>query len=177
MQIMEFDAGTRVRSGPPIRSETAHSTERERVQGQTTTTSGNFSRLFGFPSRATLNAGHAPLRARARMLAWACVGAIATLSLVPGSLRPQSFLPGLAEHFAAYAVAGFLVALGHVSLRQLLLNWIALTIATGAFELLQNFVPGRTPNALDVLSSFCGLTIGLAVGAIIDCSTGLNART
>lgn len=103
----------------------------------------------------------------ARILAWACLIAIATLSLVPGELRPHSFLPAvLSDHFVAYAPAGFFLALGYPSSRQRLFAWISLAIASGVFELLQNLVPGRSPSPVDALASTGGLTFGLAVGIV-----------
>lgn len=56
---------------------------------------------------------HVDRRARPllRVLTWVCLAAIPSLSLVPGNSRPHAFLPGQAEHFIAYTVAGSLLAL------------------------------------------------------------------
>ena len=103
-----------------------------------------------------------------RTLAWACVLAIAVLSLLPGTLRPHTtVLPGVAEHFIAYAGTGFFFALSYCGLRERLFAWIALAIASGVFEILQNFVPGRSPSPLDALASTSGLTLGLVSGVIL----------
>lgn len=104
-------------------------------------------------------------RLLARVLAWACLATIAVLSLVPGELRPHSFLPGEAEHFIAYAVAGLLLALAYPSTRERLLGWLCLSLASGGFEILQNFAPGRSPSVWDAVASTAGLTFGMLLGA------------
>ena len=104
----------------------------------------------------------------ARPLAWACVVVIAVLSLVPGDARPHTGLPGRGEHFIAYVGTGFLFALGYSELRLRMLALIRLAIASGAFEVLQNFVPGRSPSPFDSLASTCGAAFGLLLGAILS---------
>ena len=101
-------------------------------------------------------------------LAWTCVVAIAVLSLLPGGDRPHTGLPGRAEHFIAYAGTGFLFALGYSDLRHRFMAWAGLAIASCVFEVLQNFVPGRSPSPLDALASTSGLTLGLVLGAILS---------
>jgi VanZ family protein len=103
-----------------------------------------------------------------RVLAWACLATVAILSLVPGELRPHSFLPGQAEHFIAYAVAGLLLALAYWSTRQRILGWLCGSIASGGFEILQNFVPRRSPSIWDALASVAGLTFGILLGAALS---------
>ena len=76
-------------------------------------------------------------------------------------------MPGRAEHFIAYAGTGFFVALGYVGRRQRVVAWIGLAAASGLFELLQNFVPGRSPSLFDALASTGGLTCGMAVGVLL----------
>lgn len=100
-----------------------------------------------------------------RFVAWACMLAIAVLSLVPGAERPHTGLPGRAEHFVAYAGTGIFLAMGYLGSRQRLLAWTGLAIASGAFEILQGFVAGRSPNQYDVVASVAGLTLGFVCGA------------
>ena len=50
---------------------------------------------------------------------------------------------------------------------SVLVAWIGLAGVSGVFEILQNFIPGRSPSLFDVLASSGGLTLGLAVGAIL----------
>ena len=89
------------------------------------------------------------------------------LSLVPGAERPHTGAPGRAEHFVAYGGTGFLLALGYLGWRQRLVAWIGLAAASGVFEILQNFIPGRSPSLFDALASTGGLTLGTAVGVIL----------
>jgi VanZ family protein len=104
----------------------------------------------------------------ARLLAWTCFAAIAVLSLVPGFLRPHTLLPGRAEHFVAYAGAGFFFVLGYLDVRQRILAWVGIAVASGVFEILQAFIPGRSSSSLDALASTGGLTFGLAVGLLTE---------
>ncbi len=108
------------------------------------------------------------LLAMAAPLAWTCVVVIAVLSLLPGGDRPHTGLPGRTEHFIAYAGTGFLFALSYSDLRHRVMAWAGLAIASCVFEVLQNFVPGRSPNPLDALASTSGLTLGLILGSILS---------
>ncbi len=85
----------------------------------------------------------------ARALAFARIAAIAVLSLVPGAERPHTGMPGRAEHFVAYGGTGFLLALGYLGWRQRLVAWTGLAAASGLYEILQNFIPGRSPSLFD----------------------------
>jgi VanZ family protein len=113
--------------------------------------------------------GRRASRARkvARVLAFACIAAIAVLSLLPGAERPHTGAPGRAEHFIAYGATGFLLALGYLGRRQRRVAWIGLAAASGVFEILQNFIPGRSPSLFDALTSAGGLTCGMAAGVIL----------
>ncbi len=113
--------------------------------------------------------GRRASRARriARVLAFACIAAIAVLSLLPGAERPHTGAPGRAEHFIAYGGTGLLLALGYLGGRQRLVAWIGLAAASGLFEILQNFIPGRSPSLFDALAGAGGLTLGMAVGVIL----------
>lgn len=108
------------------------------------------------------------LRAKmARLVVCACVAAIACLSLVPGAERPHTGLPGWNEHVIAYAGTGVFLALGYLGWRQRLLGWVGLAAASGVFEILQNFIPERSPSLFDALASTGGLTLGMAFGAVV----------
>ncbi|WP_409455330.1 VanZ family protein [Methylosinus sp. H3A] len=95
--------------------------------------------------------------ALARIFVFIGTLAIAALSLIPGSLRPHTELPGRAEHFSIYAAVSFCVALGYVSRRQRLLICLGLAAASGVFELLQAYVPNRSPSLYDALASAAGV--------------------
>lgn len=102
-----------------------------------------------------------------RFLAIICLVAIAALSLVPGDIRPDTGLPKEAEHFLAYAGMGLCVGLAFRTFKQRLTIWIAVSIASGLFEVAQRFIPGRTPHFLDSVASISGLSVGLVIGAVI----------
>ena len=94
--------------------------------------------------------------------------AITIASLVPGSLRPHAGLPGPIEHALAYCLIGTLLCVGYVTPRERLFFWIGLAACSALFEILQNFVPGRSLAVIDSLASIAGLTAGFASGAAIQ---------
>jgi VanZ family protein len=103
----------------------------------------------------------------ARIAGWAGIAAITILSLVPGSERPHSGFPGQAEHFAAYACTGLALSLAYLGLRERLAFWLGLAAASGVFEILQIWIPGRDAKIQDAFASTAGLTTGLIVGAAL----------
>jgi VanZ family protein len=111
-----------------------------------------------------------PVRRWVRALAWLCVLTIAVLSLLPGEERPHTGLAGRLEHAIAYAGTGFFFWFGYSDPRHRALFWIGLAIASGVFEVLQNFVPGRSPSIFDALASTLGLTFGCMAAALAQWS-------
>jgi hypothetical protein len=107
------------------------------------------------------------LRRLARIAGWAGIAAITILSLVPGSERPHSGFPGQVEHFAAYACTGLAVSLGYLGPRERLAFWSGLAAASGVFEILQMWIPGRDAKIQDAFASTAGLTTGLLIGATL----------
>jgi len=103
----------------------------------------------------------------ARPLFFLALATIVALSLAPGEARPHTGFPGPAEHFAAYAGAGVLLAFSYVVTRERLLGLLALAAASGVFELLQQFSPGRHPSVFDALASTSGALFGAAAGAAL----------
>jgi VanZ family protein len=103
----------------------------------------------------------------ARLAVAACVVAIVVLSLVPYAERPETGMPKEFEHFIAYAGAGFFLPLAASSLRQRLLGWSCLAVASGVLEVAQQLSPGRTPGLSDALASASGLTAGVLFGALV----------
>jgi hypothetical protein len=69
--------------------------------------------------------------------------AIIVLSLVPGTYRPHTGLPGVAEHFIAYCLTAFAFALGFRSSASRVVIALVLTLLAGSMEVLQLWVPGR----------------------------------
>jgi hypothetical protein len=62
----------------------------------------------------------------------------------------------------AYAIAGALLAGNHRNARRTIAICLAFPLAAAAFELLQNWVPGRDPKVSDVIASSTGAWIGIA---------------
>jgi VanZ family protein len=107
------------------------------------------------------------MRRHSRFGLWACLLAIILLSLLPGDMRPQSPAPGELEHFMAYFGAGLLIAMRYPSPKLRLIFWAATAMLSCILEILQQFVPGRVPEANDSLVSSFGLTIGLLLAAAL----------
>ena len=105
-----------------------------------------------------------------RALAWLCVLTITILSLLPGEERPHTGLSGRLEHAMAYAGTGFFIWFGYHHPRHRALFWCGLAIASCVFEVLQNFIPGRSPSVFDALASTLGLTFGYSVSALLQWS-------
>src|SRR6185437_3878232 len=101
-----------------------------------------------------------------RFASWAVVLALALLSLVPGSVRPQTGLPGPAEHFLAYFLTAALLGAGKRGTAYRIAVAVSLSIVSGIFELLQNFVPGREAGAFDFIVSAGGAGCGVCAIAI-----------
>jgi VanZ family protein len=93
--------------------------------------------------------------------------AIIVLSLVPGTHRPHTGLPGEAEHFIAYCLTAFAFALGFQPLVYRLVLAIGLALLAGLMEVLQHFVPGRHSALADAIVSSLGGLFGLALGGLL----------
>jgi VanZ family protein len=97
-----------------------------------------------------------------RIAGYGCVVLIGVLSLLPGTLRPDTGAPGKLEHLIAYLGAAALLALGRGAPHQ---RWQALWLIpyAGALELAQLYVPGRHAQFLDFVVSSIGAALGLAI--------------
>jgi hypothetical protein len=104
----------------------------------------------------------------ARVIGWLCIALISVASLVPGSMRPHAGLPGPVEHALAYCLTGAILCIGYSGPRERLFFWISLASCSALFEILQHFVPGRSPAVVDSLASIAGLTVGFGAGAAIQ---------
>ena len=101
-----------------------------------------------------------------RVAGYACVVLIGVLSLLPGTLRPDTGAPGKLEHLIAYLVTGALLALGHNAPHQ---RWQALWLIpyAGALELAQLYIPGRHAQFSDFVVSSIGAALGVAIAFAI----------
>jgi hypothetical protein len=108
------------------------------------------------------------IQSAARLMGWTSIAAITIASLVPGSLRPHVGLPGPIEHALAYCLTGAMHCIGYLTPRERLFFWVGLASCSALFEILQHFVPGRSPSVVDSLASIAGLTVGFGSGAAIQ---------
>ncbi|MBN8939933.1 MAG: VanZ family protein [Rhizobiales bacterium] len=108
----------------------------------------------------------APMVRRVRLAAWAATCLIGLASVVPGDFEWRTGAPSELEHFVAYASAGGLFGFAYMR-RWLVIAAAVLISGACALELVQIFVPGRTPRLLDALVSSGGALVGLAAGAYL----------
>ena len=117
-----------------------------------------------------------------RLFAWSSLALVATLTLSPIGLRPETALPPTIERFTAFAAVGVAFALAYP--RQF---WLAAAIAIGAsllLEALQALEPTRHGRLFDAAVKLAGGTVGLLLGlamqrnaaAFIGSVQGLIAR-
>ncbi|HUQ35408.1 MAG TPA: VanZ family protein [Aestuariivirga sp.] len=91
---------------------------------------------------------------------------IVVLSLLPAQRRPHSGVAGEYEHCIAYALVGAAFAAGYLTIRARLFAGLVLTASAALLELLQNFIPGRTPELSGFLASSLGAWIGIFLVAL-----------
>lgn len=97
---------------------------------------------------------------------WVVAGLIAVLSLSPRRLDLTAVGPGGWEHPLAYFALGAAAVLaGGGRSRVALLGWLWLYGI--ALEVLQTFVPGRTPLVSDAVSSAFGAALGVFAGRLV----------
>jgi VanZ family protein len=99
-----------------------------------------------------------------RWAAWACVAAIAPLSLTPAEAVARTGLGGHLEHAVAYAGTTFLVAAAYGGRARIVAGMLA--YAAG-LEFLQHFSPGRTPSLVDYTFSGMGIVAGTAAAILL----------
>src|SRR5436190_7837903 len=100
-----------------------------------------------------------------QLAGWACVIAIAALSLVAPSLRPVTMLPHDLEHAAIFALTGFTLGLGYPNRIQLQTS--VLTVFAAVIELAQLYAPGRHARMIDFVVDALAACAGVALAAIL----------
>jgi hypothetical protein len=100
-----------------------------------------------------------------QLAGWACVIAIAALSLVAPSLRPVTILPHDFEHAAIFALTGFTLSLGYPNRAQLQMS--VLIVFSGMIELAQLYAPGRHARVIDFVVDALAACAGVAVAAVL----------
>ena len=93
-----------------------------------------------------------------RVGAWACVIALAVLSLLPADEMVRTSLGGHAEHAIAYTGTALLTGLGYPA--RVYRSVLLLVAYAGVLELLQHFSPGRHSAIEDWLASSIGIVAG-----------------
>jgi VanZ family protein len=96
---------------------------------------------------------------------WACVIAIAALSLVASSLRPVTALPHDLEHAAIFAITGLMLGLGYPNRIQLQMS--AMIVFAAVIELAQLYAPGRHARMIDFVVDALAACLGVACAAIL----------
>ena len=92
---------------------------------------------------------------------------IVILSLLPAQTRPHTGVGGEYEHWVAYALVGGAFAAGYSTIRAWLLAGLVLTGTAAVLELLQNLIPGRTPEFTGFLASSLGTWFGIFLAALV----------
>lgn len=87
---------------------------------------------------------------------------IAVLSLLPGDGRPHTGASGNVEHLVAYAGTACITAL---AFRRVALVWLVLAFSatSGAFEIVQIFIPGRSSGIDNWIASSLGALAGIQI--------------
>jgi VanZ family protein len=98
-----------------------------------------------------------------RTATWFCVLLLGFLSLLPAQEMVRTGLPGLLEHFIAYAGTAAVAMIGYGRGNRGTRVIGLLCAYAGTLEYFQNFSPGRHPRVEDfVASAFGALCGGLA---------------
>jgi hypothetical protein len=104
------------------------------------------------------------LKAASRLGAWACIAAVAGLSLAPSGTVVRTGIGGHLEHAVAYAGTASLAAAAYGGRARIAGG---LFVYAGALEFLQHFSPGRTPSVVDYIFSTIGIVAGLTAAALL----------
>jgi VanZ family protein len=103
-----------------------------------------------------------------RVLTWCCVIVLAVLSLLPARAMVRTGLPGLVEHFVAYAGSAAIAVAGYGASRGSMEIIGGFWIYAALLEYLQRFSPGRHPTIADFVASALGaLGGGLTVALLV----------
>ena len=102
-----------------------------------------------------------------RATGWACVVAIAVLSLLPGFMRPDTGFPGQIDHTIAYCGTAGLLGLGYPA-AKLRFGMIVMLISLAAMlEVAQRWIPGRHPQFIDFAASVAGTCLGMLAAMVV----------
>jgi len=106
----------------------------------------------------------------------ACTLTLIVLSLLPGSERPRTGLPGQIEHIIAYCATAICLGLGYSTARARVGVILLLALLAAALELAQHWIPGRHSQLIDFVASSVGAGLGIVALAIRDRWYALSQR-
>jgi VanZ family protein len=118
-----------------------------------------------------------PLASVFRFAGWIGILIIAVLSLVPGAERPHTGAPSQIEHYAAYLLVGFVLALGYVQNRSVVSIGLLLVLYAGLLEFAQLFIPGRSARVIDILVSAMGAWTGIVLAFVFYYRNVIHQRS
>jgi VanZ family protein len=104
------------------------------------------------------------LRKIACFMGWLLMLAVAVLSLVPATLRPDTAVPHNLEHFAIFVATGFALGFGYG--RRPVMIMFALVGFAGAIELAQLLLPDRHARLADFLVAALAVCAGAALSSL-----------
>jgi VanZ family protein len=106
------------------------------------------------------------MRPLIRSAALASILLIVVLSLIPKEFEVRTNIAGNHEHAIAYAISGALLAVAYPAANRWLIA-VALFVLSAAFEVLQNFIPGRSPEIAGAVFSGAGAVAGVVVVSLV----------
>ena len=92
-----------------------------------------------------------------------CLFLVVLLSVIPGDLQIRTGAPKDLEHFIAYLGVGAILAFARGPNRRAGLVVVFLVALSACLEIIQHWIPGRTPDIADWIASSLGAIAGVAV--------------
>jgi VanZ family protein len=103
-----------------------------------------------------------------RVAGLTCTLTLVVLSLLPGSERPHTGLPGQIEYVIAYCATAFFLGLRYSTARARVGVVLFLALLAAALELAQHWIPGRHSQIIDFVASSAGAGLGIVAVVIKD---------
>lgn len=95
----------------------------------------------------------------AQIAGWTLAIAIVVLSIVPPTLRPETDVPHVLEHFSIFFATGLAFGLGYARRHDMLA--LRLVVFDAAVEIAQLFVPGRHARLSDFIVDAIATSLGV----------------
>jgi VanZ family protein len=100
-----------------------------------------------------------------RATAWATLGAIIVLSLVPPGARPITFIPHKIEHAGIFLLDGVAFGIAYCGYERL--SSIAAVIFCASIEIAQLTIPGRHARLSDFFVDAIAICVGIFAGSMM----------